>query len=67
MRFAYPSMVRMYLESLRWGEEKIAGQVFKAGFENFTVSELAQIVQRVVGEGVEAVKAKRATGELRAE
>ncbi len=45
-------MVDAYLSLLRAPKEKIAGQIFNAGYENQTVLELAHAVQEVVGEDV---------------
>jgi nucleoside-diphosphate-sugar epimerase len=38
----------LYVELLELPKEKIAGQTFNAGYENFTVAELAEQVKRVV-------------------
>jgi nucleoside-diphosphate-sugar epimerase len=48
-------MVDAYLVLLRAPPEKIAGEVFNAGFENQSVLELAETVQRVVGDDVKLV------------
>ena len=45
-------MVRAYLALLEAPNKKIAGKVFNAGYENQTVSELAETVKAVVGEDV---------------
>ena len=46
----------LYVRSLEWPVEGIAGQVFNAGYENHTVSQLADMVAGVVGrEKVEIV------------
>jgi len=45
-------MVRAYLALLNAPSNKIAGKVFNAGYENQSVSELAETVQDVVGEDV---------------
>ena len=42
-------MVDVYLLLLELPDEKIAGKVYNAGYENHTVRELAEIVRRVVG------------------
>jgi nucleoside-diphosphate-sugar epimerase len=42
-------MVDVYLMLLELPDEKIAGKVYNAGYENHAVRELAEIVQRVVG------------------
>jgi nucleoside-diphosphate-sugar epimerase len=39
----------LYVRSLEWPEQSIAGQVFNAGYENHTVAQLADMVAGVVG------------------
>ncbi|EMJ92100.1 NAD-dependent epimerase/dehydratase family protein [Leptospira alstonii] len=48
-------MVDAYLVLLRAPKEKIAGEVFNAGYLNFTVSEIANMVKEVIGEDVKLV------------
>lgn len=48
-------MVDAYLVLLRAPSEKIAGEVFNAGFENQSVLDLAETVQKVVGDDVKLV------------
>jgi nucleoside-diphosphate-sugar epimerase len=48
-------MVESYLVLLRSPKEKIAGEIFNAGYENQSVLELAQTVQQVMGEDVKLV------------
>lgn len=48
-------MVEAYLLLLRAPKEKIAGEIFNAGYENQTVLELAETVQKVIGEDVKLV------------
>ena len=48
-------MTDLYIKSLQWPDEAIDGKIFNAGYENHTVSEIAQMVRRVVGEQVEIV------------
>ncbi len=48
-------MVEAYLTLLRAPKEKIAGEIFNAGFENQTVLDLAETVQKVVGDDVRLV------------
>ncbi len=43
---------RLYLESLRWPAEKIDGKTFNAGYQNHTVSEIAQMVKNVLGDQI---------------
>lgn len=42
-------MANLYLFLLDQPDEKIDGNIYNAGYENFTVMELAEIVRRVVG------------------
>lgn len=48
-------MVDAYLVLLRAPKEKVAGEIFNAGYLNFTVSEIANMVKEVVGEDVKLV------------
>jgi len=48
-------MVDVYLMLLDAPTEKIAGQIFNAGYENHSVLELAEMVQSVVGNDVSLV------------
>ncbi|MCX6239043.1 MAG: SDR family oxidoreductase [Bacteroidia bacterium] len=48
-------MAEAYLVLLRAPKEIIAGEIFNAGFENQTVLDLAETVQRVIGEDVKLV------------
>lgn len=48
-------MVEAYITLLRAPSEKIAGEIFNAGYENQTVLELAETVQKVVGDDVKLV------------
>jgi len=43
-------MVNLYRLLLRLPDEKVAGEIFNAGYENRTVGELAEIVKKVVQE-----------------
>ena len=38
------------------GADKVVGKIFNAGYENHTVSKLAETVQSVIGEDVKLVK-----------
>jgi nucleoside-diphosphate-sugar epimerase len=46
-------VAELYVRSLEWPDEKIDGQTFNAGYENHSVSEIAQMVRDIVGEDVE--------------
>lgn len=48
-------MVEAYVTLLKAPKEKIAGEIFNAGYENQTVLELAETVQKIVGEDVKLV------------
>ncbi len=43
-------MSDLYMQLLELPNEKIAGEIFNAGYQNYTVSDLAQMVQKVVEE-----------------
>ena len=45
-------MVQAYVTLLEAPPEKIAGKIFNAGYENQSVTELAETVKDVIGEGV---------------
>ena len=45
----------LYLKALEWPDEKINRRILNAGYENFTVSELAERVKRIVGDDVKIV------------
>ncbi len=49
-------MVDAYLLLLEAPHEKVNGKIFNAGFENQTVDELANMVQRIVGADVKIIK-----------
>ena len=40
----------VYVQALEWPAEKLAGEIFNAGYENHTISQLADFVRRVVEE-----------------
>ena len=42
-------MTDLYVQLLELPEEKIAGKIFNAGYENYRVLEIAEMVQKVVG------------------
>ena len=48
-------MVEAYMVLLRAPKEKIAGQIFNAGYENQPVKEIAETVKSVVGEDVKLI------------
>ena len=42
----------LYVRSLQWEDEQVDGKVYNAGYENHSVSEIAEIVRRGVGDQV---------------
>ncbi len=48
-------MAQAYIKSLEWPDEAIDSKIFNVGFDNFTVSEIASKVRKVVGEDIEIV------------
>ena len=48
-------MAQAYIKSLEWPDEAIDGKIFNVGFDNFTVSDIACKVRKVVGEDIEIV------------
>ncbi|MHB8694525.1 MAG: NAD-dependent epimerase/dehydratase family protein [Solirubrobacteraceae bacterium] len=44
---------RLYVEAMEWPDELIDGEVFNAGYENYSVMQIAEMVRNVVGEHVE--------------
>lgn len=49
-------MADAYLALLRAPKDKIAGEIFNAGYENQTVLELAQMVKQVIGDDVRLIE-----------
>ena len=45
----------LYVKSLEWPDEAIDGNVFNAGYDNYTVRAIAESVRRQVGEDVDIV------------
>jgi nucleoside-diphosphate-sugar epimerase len=45
-------MTDLYIQSLEWPHEKIHKKIFNAGYENFTVNQLAEIVREKIGNQV---------------
>lgn len=48
-------VVDLYLHSLEWPDEAIDGKIFNAGYENHSVSEIARMVQALIGDDVQIV------------
>lgn len=46
-------MTNLYLELLTLPKERINGKIFNAGYENFKVKEIAQMVKNVIGDSVD--------------
>ncbi len=45
----------LYVKALEWPDKAINGKIFNAGYENYKVIEIAEMVRRVVGEDVEVI------------
>ncbi len=45
----------LYINSLRWSDKLIDGKTYNAGYENHTVTQIAEMVKRVVGDDVQIV------------
>jgi len=43
----------LYVQSLKWSDERIDGKVFNVGYQNLPVIEIAEVVRDVVGREVE--------------
>ena len=49
-------MTDFYVKLLEFPDEKVAGKIFNVGYENYQISEIAEMVRKVVGQdGVEIV------------
>ncbi|MDB9475036.1 NAD-dependent epimerase/dehydratase family protein [Dolichospermum circinale] len=46
-------MTDVYVKSLQWVDEAIDGKIFNIGYENYRVTEIADMTRKVVGESVE--------------
>ena len=46
----------LYVRSLEYADDSIAGEIFNAGYENHTVAALAEMVRRTVGEEQVAIE-----------
>jgi nucleoside-diphosphate-sugar epimerase len=44
-----------YINILKIPSEKIGGKIFNAGYENYTVAEIAQMVKKVIGDQVKII------------
>lgn len=49
-------MCDVYLKSLEWSDNQIDGKIFNVGYENFPLTEIAEMVKGVVGQHVEVVR-----------
>jgi nucleoside-diphosphate-sugar epimerase len=45
----------LYVQALEWREEAVDGGIFNAGYENYPVMEIAEMVRGVVGKDVEII------------
>src|SRR5581483_11614586 len=43
-------MTDLYVKSLAYSDEQIAGKIYNAGYENYPVKEIAQMVKKVLGD-----------------
>jgi nucleoside-diphosphate-sugar epimerase len=48
-------MADLYIQLLALPDEKIAGKIFNAGYENHTVMQIAEMVRHVVGDKIEII------------
>lgn len=48
-------MTDLYVKSLEWPDAAIDGKIFNAGYENYTVMEIAKMTQKVVGPEVSII------------
>jgi nucleoside-diphosphate-sugar epimerase len=48
-------MTDLYVAALQWPDDKIDGKIYNAGWQNLSISEIAELVQREVGEDVRIV------------
>jgi nucleoside-diphosphate-sugar epimerase len=48
-------MTDLYVQTLRWPAEAIDGKVYNAGWQNLTIREIAELVQKEVGDDVRIV------------
>jgi nucleoside-diphosphate-sugar epimerase len=48
-------MTDAYIKSLEWSDDAIDGKIYNVGFDNFTVSEIAEKIRTIVGEDIEIV------------
>jgi nucleoside-diphosphate-sugar epimerase len=48
-------MVDLYVKTLEWPDEAIDGKIFNVGYDNYKVSDIAQMARKVVGKDVEIV------------
>ena len=51
-------MVNVYLKSISADKKIINGQTFNAGYDNFTINEIAKFVKEIIGKDVELEKIK---------
>jgi len=56
-------MTDLYCQTLKWPAEKIDGKIYNAGWQNLTISEIAEIAKREVGDDVKILTSK--TDDLR--
>ena len=48
-------IARLYLEALAWPDEKIDGKIYNAGYHNYRLREIAEIVRMELGNSIEVL------------
>jgi nucleoside-diphosphate-sugar epimerase len=48
-------MTDLYVHSLEWPDERIDGRIYNAGYDNYPVKEIAEMIRRVAGQDVNVV------------
>lgn len=43
-------MTDLYVKSLEYADNKIAGKIYNAGYENYSVSKIAKMIKKIVGD-----------------
>jgi nucleoside-diphosphate-sugar epimerase len=48
-------VVDLYIQSLEWEDREIDGKIFNAGYQNYKVREIAEMVKNVIGKDVDII------------
>jgi nucleoside-diphosphate-sugar epimerase len=48
-------MTDLYVEALKWPSDKIDGKIYNAGWQNLSISDIAKLVKKEVGDDVQIV------------